>query len=41
MHHYAQSGKLHKDLYKVLNSLPQEDFNPGEEESISEEIFSN
>lgn len=25
LHHYVQSGKLHKDIYRVLNELPQGD----------------
>ncbi len=40
MHHYAQSGKLHKDMYKTINSLPQEEFQPkGIGEAISQQLF--
>jgi hypothetical protein len=41
LHHYVQSAKLHKDIYRVINDLPQKKSNYEMEDFLPRECGSN
>ena len=41
LHHYVQSAKLHKDMYQIINDLPQEKSNYEVEDFLPKEYGNN